>query len=98
MYDLILRNGTLIDPALGLHRKSDLAVNGARIAAVLEPGHQEAARRTMDMDGLLVLPGFIDIHVHVFSGVSHYGIDVDPTCLARGVTTAVDAGTSGAFT
>lgn len=98
MYDLLLRNGTLIDPALGLHRKADLAVNGSRIAAILEPGHQEPTLRTMDMDGLLVLPGFIDIHVHVFSGVSHYGIDVDPTCLARGVTTAVDAGTSGAFT
>ena len=44
------------------------------------------------------MPGLIDLHVHVFSGVSHYGIDVDPTCLARGVTTVLDAGSSGALT
>ena len=45
-----------------------------------------------------MVPGFIDLHVHVFGSVSHYGVDADPTCLARGVTTALDAGSSGALT
>jgi len=98
MYDLLLKNGTLIDPTTGLHATGDLAVTGARIAAVLEAGSDAQARRVLDVAGLLVMPGFIDLHVHVFAGVSHYGIDVDPACLARGVTTALDAGTSGALT
>lgn len=98
MYDLLLKNGTLIDPTTGLDTAGDLAVTGSRISAVLDPGGDVEAKRVLDVSGLLVMPGFIDLHVHVFSGVSHYGIDVDPTCLARGVTTALDAGTSGALT
>ena len=43
-------------------------------------------------------PGLIDLHVHVFYGVSHFGIEPDPTCLARGATTVVDAGSAGADT
>ena len=38
------------------------------------------------------MAGFIDLHVHLFDGLMHYGVDVDSTCLARGVTTALDAG------
>jgi dihydroorotase len=99
MHDLLLRNGTLIDPALGLHEKADLAITGSRLSGIIRPGEPApAAGRVLDVSGLLVLPGFIDLHVHVFSGISHYGIDVDPTCLARGVTTAVDAGSAGALT
>jgi dihydroorotase len=40
----------------------------------------------------------IDLHVHVFYGVSHFGIEPDPTCLAKGATTVVDAGSAGADT
>jgi len=98
VYDLILENGNLLDPGLNLHKKASLAVTGQRIAAILEPGATAQATRTLDVSGLYVMPGFIDLHVHVFSGVSHYGIDVDPTCLARGATTVLDAGSSGALT
>lgn len=56
------------------------------------------ATETIDASGLIVTPGMIDMHVHIYAGVSHYGIPPDPTCLARGVTTAVDAGSSGAST
>ena len=98
MYDLLLTNGTLIDPAAGIHDKRDIAVSGQRVAAVLDAGSGAEAKRVIDVSGLLVTPGFIDLHVHVFSGVTHYGIEVDPTCLARGVTTALDAGSSGALT
>ena len=77
-YDLLIRGGTLIDPAAGIHEKKDLAITGQRVAAVLTPGGPATARRVIDAAGLLVAPGFIDLHVHVFSGVTHYGIDVDP--------------------
>lgn len=98
MYDLIIRNGTLIDPAQGINTQKEIALTGGRVAAILDPGAEVAAKHTLDVRGLYVLPGLIDLHVHVFSGVSHYGIDVDPTCLARGVTTVLDAGSSGALT
>lgn len=98
MYDLIIRNGTLVDPAQGINTQKDIALTSGRVAAILDPGSGVAAKHTLDVRGLYVLPGLIDLHVHVFSGVSHYGIDVDPTCLARGVTTVLDAGSSGALT
>ncbi|MDP3062798.1 MAG: amidohydrolase/deacetylase family metallohydrolase, partial [Chloroflexota bacterium] len=54
------------------------------------------AKNVVDASGLVVTPGLVDLHVHVFWGVSHFGIEPDPTCLSRGVTTAVDAGSAGA--
>jgi len=98
VYDLIIRNGTLVDPAQGINTQKDIALTGGRVAAVLEPNTEVEAKHTLDVRGLYVVPGLIDLHVHVFSGVTHYGIDVDPTCLARGVTTVLDAGSSGALT
>jgi dihydroorotase len=52
----------------------------------------------IDASGLIVVPGLVDLHTHLYRGVSHYGIDADAYCLGRGVTTAVDAGSSGAQT
>jgi dihydroorotase len=94
-YDLLLRGGTVIDPAAGVHALKDLAVTGGKIAAMFDPGTEQRAREVVDVGGLVVVPGLIDMHVHVFPGVSHFGLDPDSTCLARGVTTAVDFGTAG---
>ena len=47
------------------------------------------------MAGQIVTPGLVDLHTHGFAGVSHWGVDLDQYCIARGVTTAIDAGTSG---
>jgi dihydroorotase len=98
MYDLLIRNATLIDPAQGIHARKDVAFAGGRVAAVAEHIAPSEARETIDGAGQLLTPGWIDLHVHVFEGVSHLGIPADPNCIAKGVTTAVDAGSAGADT
>ena len=97
-YDLLIRRGTVIDPSQGLHAARDVAISGDRIAAVEEDIHEEQAQTVVDAAGKLVTPGLIDLHVHVWSGVAHLGIEPDPNCLARGVTTVFDAGSAGADT
>ena len=98
MYDLLLTNGTLIDPTTDTNRLADIAVTGSSIAAVLDTNSQAPSRRVLDVAGLYVMPGFIDLHVHVLPGVTHFGVDADPTCLGRGVTTVLDTGSAGALT
>jgi dihydroorotase len=97
-YDLLIRGGTLLDPAQTLHARRDLAFTGGRVAAVAEEIPVAEAAAVVDAGGKLVTPGLVDLHVHVFDGVSHYGIPPDPTCLATGATTVVDAGSAGADT
>ena len=95
-HDLLIKNGTLIDPAQNIHAPKDVAFTDGTVSAVDDDIPQSDARQTLDAAGYIVSPGMIDVHVHVFPGVSHYGIEPDPTCLARGATTVVDAGSAGA--
>ena len=97
-YDLIIKGGTLVDPAENLSGVRDVGFAEGRVAAVGECLDGSEAREVIDAAGCVVTPGLIDLHVHVFAGVSHYGIEPDPTCLARGATTVVDAGSAGADT
>ncbi|HCR19166.1 MAG TPA: amidohydrolase/deacetylase family metallohydrolase [Candidatus Latescibacteria bacterium] len=97
-YDLLIKGATVIDPGEGIHAHRDVAILGDRIAEVSEEIHTERAQNVIDATGKLVTPGLIDLHVHVWEGVSHFGVPPDPTCLARGVTTAFDAGSAGADT
>ena len=97
-YELLLAGGTVLDPAQGMRAAADVAFDRGYVAAV-GPGLTRAdAAETVDCSGLFVAPGMIDLHVHVFYGVSHYGIEPDPNCVAKGVTTAVDAGSAGSDT
>ena len=95
MYDFVLTNGTVIDPAVGLNARRNVALQGGRVAAILDPTVPVVAQQMLDCTGLLVVPGLIDFHVHVFPGVSNFGVDPDETCLARGATTVLDFGTAG---
>lgn len=95
MYDFVLTHGTVVDPASGLNAERHVAIQGGRIVAILDPTAQVESRQSLDCRGLLVTPGLIDFHVHVFPGVSNFGVDADETCLARGTTTVLDFGTAG---
>ena len=95
-YDLLIKGGTLVDPAQRLHAPRDVAFAGGVVVEVGEDLPKQEARTVLDASACIVTPGLIDLHVHVFFGVSFLGIEPDPTCLARGATTVVDAGSAGA--
>jgi dihydroorotase len=97
-YDLLLKGGELLDPAQQLRARRDVAFAGGKVAAVEENIDASQAKESVDCSAMLVAPGMIDLHVHVYWGVSHYGIWPDTHCVAKGVTTAVDAGSAGADT
>jgi dihydroorotase len=99
MFDLIVRGGRVVDPGQGLDTVTDVATIGPRIAAVGTDLLKQGLRgEVIDARGLVVTPGWIDLHTHVYWGVAPLGVEADPNCLRRGVTTAVDAGSAGAST
>jgi len=98
MYDLLIKGGVVVDPSQGLNAARDIALSDGKVAAIEHSIDDGEAREVVDAAGLIVAPGLIDLHVHVFWGVSHFGIDPDITSLAKGVTTAVDAGSAGSAT
>ncbi len=97
-YDLVIKNGTVVDPSQGIHAKRDIAVAGGKIRAVESSISDGDAHDVIEAHGLIVSPGLVDLHVHVWWGVAHLAVEADPSCLYRGVTTAVDAGSAGANT
>jgi dihydroorotase len=94
-FDLLLTGGTVIDPSSSVNQKLDLGMTGDRIAAIGSNIPPVNAKRVLNVDGCIVTPGLIDFHVHSYWGVNPYGFNADPVCLATGVTTTMDAGSSG---
>ena len=101
-YDLLIRNGRIIDPKNNIDSKMDLAVKDGKIAKVANSIPAAQAIKVIDATGLIVVPGLIDIHTHVFVGSKpetfadgFLSVSPDDFTLKAGVTTVVDAGTSG---
>lgn len=94
-FDLLLAGGTVLDPGSGLVGRYDVGVANGDVVAIEPALSVDTAARVLDVRGCYVTPGLIDFHVHAYWGVNAYGFDVDPICLATGVTTAVDAGSAG---
>jgi len=97
-YDLLIRGGHVIDPSQNLSTVTDVAIAAGKVARVAPNISAGLARQTLDARGKIVTPGLIDVHVHVYDGVAPLGIPADPNCIAKGATTVVDAGSSGAHT
>ncbi len=101
-YDLLLRGGHVIDPRNKVSAVCDVAIRDGKIAAVAPKIDPAAALKAVDVAGLYVTPGLIDIHVHVFTGTgerySYAGdnsVTPDGFTFRSGVTTVADAGCAG---
>jgi dihydroorotase len=101
-YDLLLKGGHVIDPRNRISAVRDVAVANGKVAAVAARIDPAEAFKVVDVSGLYVTPGLIDIHVHVFAGMgeraSYAGdnsVYPDGFTLRSGVTTVADTGSSG---
>jgi dihydroorotase len=101
-YDLVLKGAHVIDPKNKINSVLDVAVANGVIAAIARDIPAQKARRAVDLSGLYLVPGLIDLHAHVFAGSDGVGlaggetsIYPDTFALRVGVTTLVDAGSSG---
>jgi N-acyl-D-amino-acid deacylase len=86
-YDLLIRNATIVDGAGGPWYRGDVAVRGDTIAAVAHR-IEGAAARTIDATGLVVSPGFIDIHTHARRGL--FDVPTAANYARQGVTTVIE--------
>ncbi len=92
-YDLLLQHGHVVDPANAIDGQMDLAVSAGRIALIQANIPEAQARKVIDVSGLYVVPGLVDLHAHVFGYEG--SLSPDETALPAGTTTIVDAGGSG---
>ncbi|MEM2180346.1 MAG: amidohydrolase/deacetylase family metallohydrolase [Nitrososphaeria archaeon] len=95
MYDLVIKNGLVIDPFQELYEEKDVAVSNGKIEAVESNISYSGARSVIDAKNMIVVPGLIDLHTHVSYNVVMLGVDPEQACLKKGVTTVVDAGSTG---
>jgi dihydroorotase len=94
-YSLILRGGRVLDPSQKLDAISDVAFAGGKVARVGAHIEPDAGTVVRDVSGLIVTPGLIDLHTHVYWGGTSLGIDAEHFCRISGVTTAIDTGSAG---
>ncbi len=98
-YDLLLHNGHVIDAKNNLSAVRDVGIKDGKVAAVAEHLDAADALKTVDVSGLYVSPGLVDMHVHVYAGTGErnsYAGDnslyPDGFTFRVGVTTVADAG------
>lgn len=101
-FDLLIKNGRVVDPKNQIDSKLDVAIKDGKIAKVGKDIPASQAKKVIDVTGFLVTPGLIDIHTHVFVGSKpdtfadgFSSVSPDDFTFRSGVTTVVDAGTSG---
>jgi dihydroorotase len=97
-YDLLIAGGRVVDPAQKLSAVRDVAITGGRIVRVEANIPATQARQVYDATGKIVTPGLIDIHTHVYKYGINLWVDSDIVGVQSGVTTLVDAGSTGTGT
>jgi len=94
MANLVLRGGRVIDPARGCDETADVAFGDGKVTGV-GPDLPGSGAEIVDVRGLLVVPGLIDLHTHVYWGGTSLGVDAAEVARRSGTTTFVDAGSAG---
>lgn len=101
-YEILLKGGHVVDARNGINARRDVAIRSGRIAAIAADIPATQASSVLNVAGLYITPGLVDIHVHAFhsSGVpaawaGDNSIQPDLISFRTGVTTMVDAGSSG---
>ncbi len=101
-YDLLLKGGHVIDAKNNIDALRDVAILDGKVAAVEKSIPASKAIKTVDVAGMYVVPGLIDLHTHVFTNTGERGsyagdnsVMPDGFTFRVGVTTVVDAGGSG---
>ena len=94
-YDLLLKNGHVIDLKNNRNGRFDVAIVGEKIARVAKNLPSSRAKLAVDVSEYYVTPGLIDIHTHFDTHGAWLNLNPDHNALRNGVTTAVDAGSSG---
>lgn len=97
-YDLLIAGGRVVDPSQKLDAERDVAILGGRIARIAANIPPNQARQVFDAKGKIVTPGLIDIHTHVYKYGISLNVDSEVVGFQSGVTTLVDAGSTGANT
>ncbi len=98
-FDLVLKGGRVIDPAQKLDGKFDVAIRRGKIAAVAPKIATDAKTKVLDVTGMLLTPGLIDTHAHVYEHVAgDFGLNPDLVGVRSGVATVVDQGGPSALT
>src|SRR6202521_2086862 len=92
--DHILKNGRVIDPSQDLDLVTDVAFADGKVAAIGR-GIEASGAAVRDVAGLIVTPGLIDLHTHVYWGGTSRGIDAEEFARKSAVTTCVDTGSAG---
>ncbi len=94
MASLLVKGGRLLDPGAGLDGRLDVLIRDGRVEAI---GRDLSAAdaKVLDVKGLVVVPGLIDVHLHLMNGLGAFGADPDVFGVGSGVTTVVDAGSAG---
>ncbi len=92
-FDVILRNGRVIDPAAGHDGIADIGFAGGKVAAL--GAGLGRARTERDVAGAIVMPGMIDFHTHVYWGGTSISVDADILARRCGTTTWLDVGSAG---
>ena len=103
LYDIVVKGGHVIDPKNGIDQVIDIAVKQGKIVKVEKNINGADAKQVVDATDLIVSPGLIDLHSHVFAGTQpdHYLSDglsalmPDPNTFRVGLTTVVDCGGAG---
>lgn len=91
-----MKGGLVIDPSQDIEAKRDIAITGNTITKMAKTLDPREAYQTINAKGMIVTPGLIDFHAHVYRHVKYNSVDPDTHCLPRGVTTVVDCGSAGA--